>query len=276
MNENSFLFFFVFVLFAPFVNTLYEEIISFDQTLILLKEEIEKQRDQGLYSESKDLFKKTPRNDLRVGYEAIRDYYKKYNINMALWHKSGFTYFMIPDLLKGDGVDKEFRNYKNALYGGREQYAKEILRELTGSYKIHLMPQHQDIFETIVTVLDALKEDSELQNLIYDFKSKINLENERDDKGNVLPLIVIYPSAGKENAQKALDKIYRLFRDKKGLDITPRFNQRVTSLIYFAQGDADHKKYEENDKYYELPLKIYYNPTITGSFEDYHLKIPNY
>jgi hypothetical protein len=91
--------------------------------------------------------------------------------------------------------------------------------------------------------------------------------------------IVIYAASGKENAQKLLNKIYAIFKYQEGLNINPRWNEKVTSLIYFAQGDGDAKKLKENAKFFESGDeygngKVYFNPTVTGVYQDYHLINP--
>jgi hypothetical protein len=101
------------------------------------------------------------------------------------------------------------------------------------------------------------------------------LLNEPHKKSNLLaPKIVIYPSTGKENAQKVLDKLYTLFNYIPGLNEQPRFNAKVTDLIWIAQGDSIYKESVRFDKYFELPFKTYYNPMLTGKFQNYHLIHP--
>ena len=51
---------------------------------------------------------------------------------------------------------------------------------------------------------------------------------------------IIYVN-GKNNAQYVLDTLYRLFKDVEGLDIAPRYNEKITSLIYYAQSHGDRK-----------------------------------
>ncbi len=81
---------------------------------------------------------------------------------------------------------------------------------------------------------------------IIEFCSKQNEE--------VMPLIVLHPSSSKASAQYVLDTVYRLFPEE-GLDVTPRYNEKITSLIYVAQGNGDDKA--DHPEFYE-PGKVYY------------------
>ena len=77
-----------------------------------------------------------------------------------------------------------------------------------------------------------------LKNVIHNMKfkpgidfslSKGDMEKQLYKSGTheIIPIIVIYVN-GKNNAQYALDTLYRLFKDVEGLDITPRYNERIT------------------------------------------------
>ena len=61
-----------------------------------------------------------------------------------------------------------------------------------------------------------------------------------------LPVIVVYPLAGKENSRYVLDAIVKHFSGfnsaEIGLNHTPRFNKKINELIYVASGSGDHKK----------------------------------
>lgn len=78
----------------------------------------------------------------------------------------------------------------------------------------------------------------------------------------------------KEAAQYVLDIVYKLFKNKSGLGITPRFNAKVTDLIYWAQGNADDKLIPVHAEYFEEPDKICYRADISGNYVDYYLKNP--
>lgn len=63
-----------------------------------------------------------------------------------------------------------------------------------------------------------------------------------DDEEKPLPRIVLY-AENKKAAQAILNKIYNAFpnANELGEDLTPRYNQKVNNLIYYAQGSADIK-----------------------------------
>ncbi len=122
----------------------------------------------------------------------------------------------------------------------------ETQKILTGLYKIHLMPKYDDLNTVITMFTQRLQQDPALQNSLESFKivqnKHINDVVLKTGNGEIMPLVVLYPATGKENAQKVLNIIADIYKDRKGLDITPRYNRKITSLIYYAQGDADQKK----------------------------------
>lgn len=66
------------------------------------------------------------------------------------------------------------------------------------------------------------------------------------------------------------------FKDKKhikGSGITPRFNQKVTDLIYFAQGHGDDKKTHGSTFFDTTKNKIYFKNDITGTQENYEINV---
>ena len=85
-----------------------------------------------------------------------------------------------------------------------------------------------------------------------------------------MPIIVIYSRAGKEFAQRLLDAIIDLFGDAQGLDTAPRFNRKITSLIYYAQGDGDDKIISGAEHYFEEDF-VHFKSDFTGEEADYKL-----
>lgn len=148
---------------------------------------------------------------------------------------------------------------------------KEIAGSLVTEYKIHLMPQG-DPTPTIIRLLTLLKNDPELQNLIAAFKvmgTDTVLVN-----GVYYPRIVVYPAQGKDNAQRALNKLYVGLKDIKGLGVRPRYNAKVNDLIWVAQGDSGYKNKPEYQVYFEKPDFRYFKPDLTGKIANYHLIHP--
>ncbi len=60
----------------------------------------------------------------------------------------------------------------------------------------------------------------------------------------------------------------------QGLDITPRFNTKITSLIYYAQSSSDLKIKSDLEKYFTED-KIFFRSDVEGKKNvDYSLKDP--
>jgi len=144
-------------------------------------------------------------------------------------------------------------------------------------YKIHLMPQDKDFISLLIDLAEFAYRNKEFANLIYKVKCLPILESAPHARAMAIekqwPKIVLYISTGKGDAQKALNMLYERYHAKEGLNRAPRFNQKVTSLIYFAQGNGDDKE-SYLEKYFEQPEKYYFKPDFTGKYEDYHLIHP--
>ncbi|MDR3646670.1 MAG: hypothetical protein P4L22_03960 [Candidatus Babeliales bacterium] len=196
--------------------------------------------------------------DLKTNFPEI---YKAASENNLNWHLQD-GYFYLDDFFKGALGE-------NKVFGGLN----------FEDYKIHLMPKKEDIQSTVLKLIKAAQEDDELLHLIADFKFITKFENYKFNPDYNMPIIIIYASSGKENAQRLLDKIYELFKDQEGLNKKPRWNEKVTSLIYFAQGNGDQKMsnrysklFEDGD--YKGNGKVYFKADVTGKVVDYHLKNP--
>jgi hypothetical protein len=162
-----------------------------------------------------------------------------------------------------------------------EKRSKKTKKQLVKAYKIHLMPQ-QSNFETVLFLLfQALKNNPELQNKVAAIKllkeatcTKSGLtETAVDASKQVFAPLIIYPSDGKENAQFVLDTLKNILKGQAGLNVTPRYNRKVNSLIYYAQGGGDYKTANFKD-YYEDDF-VHYKPDFveTGVMQDYRLEI---
>ncbi len=203
----------------------------------------------------------------------------------------GYIFLGSPLLIKGvrtsPGDDSELvlKSYYNAPAGTPEERLKKIKEDLVGLYKIHLMPKDANDFMIILEqFLKALGTNPALQKAVntlkvrsdFDFEENPQILKEKLTKeyGNeVPPIMVIAPSLGKENAQLVLDAVYNLFKDIKGLDLTPRFNEKITDLIYYAQGNGDDKIARPE---YFTDDKILYKPDFVSEKnpQDYHLRNP--
>jgi hypothetical protein len=180
--------------------------------------------------------------------------------------------YLFPDIhretreLNSGLIDQdEFDHYVLKKKDKAQQAYLRAAQTLASNYKIHLMPKDDDqMIACIKKLLQEWKTNADLQRVLHDFKVgyfDIEVSQKEKDEKNILPRIVIYPASGKQNAQATLNIIYKLLKDIKGADIYPRYNAKVTSLIYVAQGDADYKSDSAlyfGGEIYELPKKVYY------------------
>jgi|GEM_PF-5632390 len=149
-------------------------------------------------------------------------------------------------------------------------------------YKIHLMPLQSNLKEVIKKIIQKFIACAEFRSLIKNFKimsdivelepntSKNEILDALKENDHYMAIIVLYPRAGKEYAQQALDMIIDLFGATEGLDVTPRFNQQISSLIYYAQGNADDKLIPGSELYFEEDF-IHFKSDFTGQETDYRL-----
>lgn len=170
----------------------------------------------------------------------------------------------------------------------------QVKEELVNNYKIHLMPKTTNDLKKILQILveHAITDDKFRKsihtlkvsikanfNSIESLKGSLKLWNRDLNKDIYLPIVVIYPSSSKEAAEYVLNTLIKLYKNIEGANISPRYNQRVNSLIYYAQGDGDYK-HENNAGYYSTERnenavdgRAFYASTFQGAKNDYSLKI---
>lgn len=166
-------------------------------------------------------------------------------------------------------LDDDRKDFRNPVL-------EHKLDDLVQLYKIHLMPNDRDIEAVTIKLLQAMEDDKELYNAIAVFKVNYKI----NDQERNLPIIVIYANPGKATAQLIVDKLYSVFDGIEGSGRVPRFNVKITSLLYWAQGDGDHKEQAFYSKYYDQPgmecyvsnIKQFLNPQ--APMEDYYLIAP--
>ncbi len=158
-------------------------------------------------------------------------------------------------------IDKDLAKTREDLKNKVPLFAQE--------YRINLMPSG-DLAPVLNQLLEALNTDKELQKLIYSIGVLVYPDYKFND--GIFPRIIIFPTAGRLQAQQALDKIFNLFKNVQGLNITPDYNARVNDLIWVSQGDPQER--EEEYPYFQGPGKIYYNPNFTGIHKEYFLRHP--
>jgi hypothetical protein len=187
------------------------------------------------------------------------------------------------DAISCYGIGKKYAKYEDAIEEINEQ-KKTILPTLVKNYKIHLMPMEKNDYDTQaiekiwIKLLQLIKNKQELSQLISLIKiittsySQIHQIQMSQKEPAIPPRIAIYIYGGTMIAQKVLQIIYDEFKDLQGSNVQPGYNEQVTSLLFFAQGDRDCKG-DEYAKYYE-PGRVYYDPFITGKKAEYHLVNP--
>ena len=288
-------------------NDLSEKLMSFKIKLVKIKNElspINLQHPSGfkrLTDVSYDRIKVSDSSNERL-QKKLRDVLK--NDDLTIGSQIGFVVLESPTLLRGNRKKLTLEDYaitenniNNAIdiniKNDLVQQLKDEAKILTGQYKIHLMPKNEeDILIIIENLLDSLKKNTDFANSVSSLKFRVgvnfsgskeeiakrlsNPPSKRNPEGTgILPIIVIYPADGQNNAQTVLDYVYKLFKNIPGIGITPRFNEKITSLIYYAQGDADYKIPPSAAKYYTVDKK-FYNPDFEGEGQnkDYSLKNP--
>jgi len=160
--------------------------------------------------------------------------------------KSGYIFF--PEFNKRVANGSDFRDEYDRVakplyfqlpdrYSNKVTEAKEIL---SSEYKIHLMPKSEYTPFIIEQLLSGIKSDPELRDVISQIKI---INDDKKIRKEIMPTIVIYAKLGKLNAQIALDKICRRLGKYRGIGLgqTPRYNQKVNDLIYYAQSGGDWK-----------------------------------
>ncbi len=155
---------------------------------------------------------------------------------------------------------------------------QELKKAMVNNYKIHLMPYPDDTVDVLTELMDLFKHIPELMGIVSSFKVAKN-PYRLYELGSNFPIIVIYV-AGKDKAQQILNALVDWFRDEKleGMDKTPRHNQKVTDMVYWAQGDGDEKKansscFEEQPPCAESDTYVCFKSDFTGEEMNHWLDI---
>jgi len=206
-------------------------------------------------------------------HKQLSDLSKKYSFTIT---SAGTGYFFLNNqhLLRGYRYDPPLLSVGPSI--DKKKVLDDYVNSAVFNYKIHLMPRPTDVIPTIDVLFNALQNDQELQSLIDQVKVMSDITQLRSEE-LVFPVIVIYPASTKASAQEALNKLYELFKNSVGNGLEPRFNEKITSFVFVAQGDGDHKKLPANAEFYE-PDKVYFKPNVLNPAVnvDYHLVNPVY
>ena len=160
-----------------------------------------------------------------------------------------------------------------------EHFRKErqrAIKVLAQEYKIHLMPKPEYVPFILNKLFEAMEGDEELKDSVAQLKV---INDDKKIRDEIMPSIVIYAQLGKEYAQTVLDKLSQYLEgcEALGADQTPRFNQKVNGLIYYAQSGGDWK----NE--YAMAMRAMpddmcdeaiFEPDMIHFKGDYHLDLP--
>lgn len=183
-------------------------------------------------------------------------------------------------------TDEDLKTIYNAsLHGTLHEYS-DVIERLEGGYKIHIQPksleQYLNIIEELLKLAQGTKEFQESLRFFKVYtdvnfnKAPLEMDQHLQEHSydGVVPLIVLYPAAGQENAQKVLDIVYKKFGALEGLNCPPAFNEKVTSLIYIAQGNRNQKNDEGYAEYFSAN-RVYYGEKLNNRPSHvYRLKNP--
>jgi len=152
-----------------------------------------------------------------------------------------------------------FKDFNRVAGTPRE---KAVMHQLIDDYKIHLMPIG-DLTPTLMKLFEVIKNNPQLQKDIWSIKCNSRYDDAQlkrvvSGSADARPKIVIYPASGKDAAQRVLQTIIAHFKQDPGLSVAPRFNKRITDLIYVAQGNGD-DKVGNNLDYFQAPEYVYFN-----------------
>jgi hypothetical protein len=228
----------------------------------------------------------------------MEDIVQKLNLSKKIFIETRglYTFYENPEFwmvgaLFSDISTEQLLKYDTFMYQSKKEAAgreltiearhslQKIAKQLISNYKIHLMPKNQDDLYTLMTeILRELSSKPELQQSLRAIKINNSMQVEKSRSGDNLPIVVIYAADAKA-AKSWLKFLCDKFGTMRGLDITPRFNKKITSLIYYAQGDGDDKNYPDLKNYFEADL-VHYKPDafaevgVRPESGTYHLTVP--
>lgn len=141
----------------------------------------------------------------------------------------------------------------------KQKIREDSFQLLAQEYKIHLQPKPEYQLGVISVLMELINDDMRFRQCIDAWKAIIPYSKVIGE--SKIPAIVIYPISGRECAQYLISAIISKFRpydvEEIGLNITPRYNYKYNSLIYWAGGSGDHKNLLSID-YFSTPEKIFY------------------
>lgn len=197
-----------------------------------------------------------------ISFEKLSDYCTENKIDILAYN----DYWLIDTkLLTGTRDEVEFKkiDYQSRVTGTINY---DLRKKAAANYKIHFMPKKEELLFMVKKLINIIIQEK-LFDKIHVIKF-IKEYNPDSNEKNPLPAIVIAPASSKETVQKLLNVFYTHLKGYSGSNITPRFNAKVTDLLYIAQGDGKTKEdiatlykalFQTNeDPYFEQPDCIYY------------------
>lgn len=162
-----------------------------------------------------------------------------------------------------------------------KKFMGENFDKICEGYKIHLQPRREGDPQgerrpmCVAKLIKALAENPEFKESISGFKAFFRPEQVKNNTGELIPEIVIYPRLGRENFEKALAFVYKEFKgsEKYGSNAMPRHNYKINELIFIAQAGGDLKDTLKSkkviDKYFDKKLNHAFRigekpPTVEG------------
>jgi hypothetical protein len=153
-------------------------------------------------------------------------------------------------------IDGVRSNYMNASEEKKKEMKEEAISILSDEYKIHLMPsenQAAQIYDRLLALINEGK--------VIATTSKVKKRYQHIKDGVVFPIIVLY-SYGRSTTRKNLLAIKKALGGYVGTNETPRYNKKITSLIYVAGGDGDVKKLFKNSRDNLYQREIFITPGL--------------
>lgn len=186
-------------------------------------------------------------------------------------------FFFFPEIQPATYHGETFSDLYKAAQMKPPEKAAEAKEIFALEYKIHLMPKPEYTPAILAELFSALQRDPDLRDSITQIKV---INDDKREREEVLPIIVIYTQLGKDNAQKALERVYaHLHRfEAVGNGETPRYNKKIDNLIFYAQGSGgwkgNYKRRVERDGK-KIEDEGILDPDLIHFTGDYKLEIPD-
>lgn len=162
--------------------------------------------------------------------------------DVGVMEQGGYLYFATTEYYQSQLYDI-YGLHHQVLKSPRGEIAQIIDRQkelLSGEFKIHLQVKPEYIPFFVSQVAKFWQDEG--QGLFDCLKARTRPAT-NDHFGQPLPEIVIYSRLGRENAREIVMQLQRYLSgfEHLGTGITPRYNAKVSELIFIAQSGGDLK-----------------------------------